>query len=232
MNTQVDEDEIRQKIRLVFKQKKNMWRSPDHETYPQDNYEDDLVLLFADQTQYKQMLCDLLAIIHRDGGHYITEHGLDKAWKDAMQLSSDRIQAQESHKGTEGTCDCIFNDGACELHEDKGTGEGETLDNGNTLMGEFVDILMGYDLRGSDTMLEKTGTRARTLSEARDELMRLHLQDREQYADRRELEGSLKTIDSLPHSEVIRMDGRTVEVITMSDLYDARLKLANKDSPS
>lgn len=29
------------------------------------------------------MLRDLLAVIHRDGGHYVEEHGLDKAIEDA-----------------------------------------------------------------------------------------------------------------------------------------------------
>lgn len=38
-----------------------------------------------------RMLCDLLAVVHRDGGHYTGEHGLEKSWRDAMQLSSDRI---------------------------------------------------------------------------------------------------------------------------------------------
>ena len=29
---------------------------------------------------------DLLCIIHRDGGHYITEHGLQKAFEDALEI--------------------------------------------------------------------------------------------------------------------------------------------------
>jgi len=29
-------------------------------------------------------LRDLLAIIHRDGGHYTEEHGLQKSWEDAI----------------------------------------------------------------------------------------------------------------------------------------------------
>jgi len=36
-------------------------------------------------------LLDLLAIIHRDGGHYTEKHGIEKSAKDAMQLSSERL---------------------------------------------------------------------------------------------------------------------------------------------
>jgi hypothetical protein len=38
-----------------------------------------------------RMLNELLAVIHRDGGHYIAEHGLQKAFDDAMQLSAERL---------------------------------------------------------------------------------------------------------------------------------------------
>ena len=34
---------------------------------------------------------DLLAIIHRDGGHYTEEHGVDKSIEDAIRLSVDRL---------------------------------------------------------------------------------------------------------------------------------------------
>jgi hypothetical protein len=37
------------------------------------------------------MLSDLLAIIHRDGGHYERKYGTEKAVKDAIRLSSERI---------------------------------------------------------------------------------------------------------------------------------------------
>jgi len=36
-------------------------------------------------------LHNLLAVIHRDGGHYTEKHGLEKSVQDAMQLSSERI---------------------------------------------------------------------------------------------------------------------------------------------
>jgi hypothetical protein len=34
----------------------------------------------------KHMLSELLAVIHRDGGHYQGEHGINKAVKDAIDL--------------------------------------------------------------------------------------------------------------------------------------------------
>jgi len=40
-----------------------------------------------------RMLGELLAVIHRDGGLYQDEHGLEKAVADAMRLSSERIAA-------------------------------------------------------------------------------------------------------------------------------------------
>lgn len=39
----------------------------------------------------ERMLNELLAVIHRDGGHYQSEHGLQKAYKDAKLISSNRI---------------------------------------------------------------------------------------------------------------------------------------------
>lgn len=41
----------------------------------------------------EQMLQNLLAVIHRDGGHYTAQHGLSKSYEDAIQLSSERIAA-------------------------------------------------------------------------------------------------------------------------------------------
>lgn len=34
---------------------------------------------------------ELLSVIHRDGGHYIEEHGWDKAIRDAVDLSIQRL---------------------------------------------------------------------------------------------------------------------------------------------
>lgn len=42
---------------------------------------------------YRLMLLDLLAVIHRDGGHKTHEIGIKLAWEQAMQLSSERIAA-------------------------------------------------------------------------------------------------------------------------------------------
>lgn len=44
-------------------------------------------------TPSEHMLRELLAVIHRDGGHYVEEHGLEKVVADAMRLSSERIAA-------------------------------------------------------------------------------------------------------------------------------------------
>ena len=40
-------------------------------------------------------LLDLLAIIHRDGGHYVGTHGIDKAVEDAMQIVANRVPVKE-----------------------------------------------------------------------------------------------------------------------------------------
>jgi len=39
--------------------------------------------------RYKHPLFELLAIMHRDGGHYVDEHGVEKATKDAMKVYYD-----------------------------------------------------------------------------------------------------------------------------------------------
>ena len=36
--------------------------------------------------KHLSQLMDLLAIIHRDGGHYVAEHGLEKAQQDAIKI--------------------------------------------------------------------------------------------------------------------------------------------------
>lgn len=45
--------------------------------------------------KYKHYLLDLLAIIHRDGGHYVSEYGLKKAVADAIKISHQRIMIIE-----------------------------------------------------------------------------------------------------------------------------------------
>lgn len=45
--------------------------------------------------QRSQMLSNLLAVIHRDGGHYEEKHGTEQAVKDAMTLSSERLGREE-----------------------------------------------------------------------------------------------------------------------------------------
>ena len=38
-----------------------------------------------------EMLRDLLAVLHRDGGHYTSRYGLHKSWQDAMQKASELV---------------------------------------------------------------------------------------------------------------------------------------------
>lgn len=38
------------------------------------------------EPDYKHLLFNLLAIIHKDGGHYTTEHGAQKATEDAIHI--------------------------------------------------------------------------------------------------------------------------------------------------
>lgn len=40
---------------------------------------------------YYTKLMDLLAVIHRDGGQYTAQHGLQKSWEDAMKKVSDLV---------------------------------------------------------------------------------------------------------------------------------------------
>lgn len=51
---------------------------------------------YADEMFHKmklreQQLGNLLAVIHRDGGHYLAEHGWEKAVNDAARLSAQRL---------------------------------------------------------------------------------------------------------------------------------------------
>ena len=41
---------------------------------------------------FEEMLHNLLATIHRDGGHYTEAHGLEKSYCDAMAVSAQRAQ--------------------------------------------------------------------------------------------------------------------------------------------
>jgi hypothetical protein len=44
--------------------------------------------------ELEHTLKELLAVIHRDGGHYTAEHGIEKSAKDATQLSCQRLDAE------------------------------------------------------------------------------------------------------------------------------------------
>ena len=49
----------------------------------------------AEIAETRSMLLDLLAVIHRDGGHKTHEIGRKLAWEQAMQLSSERIAERD-----------------------------------------------------------------------------------------------------------------------------------------
>ena len=44
-----------------------------------------------DGNKVEHHLKNLLAVIHRDGGHYTEEHGIEKSVKDATQIVADAI---------------------------------------------------------------------------------------------------------------------------------------------
>lgn len=75
-----------------------------------------------DSTQMYTMLCRLLAVIHRDGGHYLVGHGMEKAVDDALTKSADRIHLLDEAKleldqllEDIGGCDHEVNICACSL---------------------------------------------------------------------------------------------------------------------
>lgn len=45
----------------------------------------------------EKSLMDLLCYIHRDGGHYIGEHGLEKAVKDGINIVCDLIHDRKEN---------------------------------------------------------------------------------------------------------------------------------------
>jgi hypothetical protein len=44
---------------------------------------------------YKKKLEDMLCYIHRDGGHYIGKHGIEKAYKDGLKKVLDLIHGDK-----------------------------------------------------------------------------------------------------------------------------------------
>jgi len=43
----------------------------------------------------KATLEDILCVIHRDGGHYIAEHGIQKAFNDALEIHYRQRDAED-----------------------------------------------------------------------------------------------------------------------------------------
>ena len=62
----------------------------------------DKMTAFDEAEKNIQHAGNLLAVMHRDGGHYISEHGFEKACKDAEQVRHDLVKklssAQEAMK--------------------------------------------------------------------------------------------------------------------------------------
>lgn len=76
--------------------------------------------------KYQLMLLDLLAVIHRDGGHKTQEIGVKLAWEQAMQLSSERIAATDQPRLTSEGSDGLPVGGPFKLpvrHEENYSGE-------------------------------------------------------------------------------------------------------------
>lgn len=53
----------------------------------------------AENAKLQDKLMNLLAVIHRDGGHYVSRHGLDRACKDAEAVSVYRVARVEELEG-------------------------------------------------------------------------------------------------------------------------------------
>ena len=49
-------------------------------------------------TNHKHLLSSLLAVIHRDGGHYEDKHGTEKAVEDAMEIICDERLSLELYR--------------------------------------------------------------------------------------------------------------------------------------
>ena len=50
------------------------------------------------EASYSSMLRNLLAVIHRDGGHYIWQHGTEKAYEDGMQIVAAALVSSQAEE--------------------------------------------------------------------------------------------------------------------------------------
>ncbi len=66
---------------------------------------DDLQMLCAHSLALLDGIGNLLAIIHRDGGHYIERHGLEKAIEDGKQLSCGRNLLLDENAALKAECE-------------------------------------------------------------------------------------------------------------------------------
>lgn len=110
-----------------------LWGSGSFDCGPQD-YEfmaSEILAKFrsgaAQEVSPEHILRNLLAVIHRDGGHYATEHGLEKAGEDAEALVlKERVEEVSPKKPGTWPDKCLqraFVDGAAwwEWHKGKAT---------------------------------------------------------------------------------------------------------------
>ena len=52
----------------------------------------DVINTYLDTTDRTEShLLDLLAVLHRDGGHYTAEHGIKKSVEAALKIASDKV---------------------------------------------------------------------------------------------------------------------------------------------
>jgi hypothetical protein len=51
--------------------------------------------ILNDRDDYQYHLFNILAVTHRDGGHYTEEHGVEKSVKDAMKIISNLVVTED-----------------------------------------------------------------------------------------------------------------------------------------
>jgi hypothetical protein len=57
----------------------------------------EVVTLIAEHDRLKTALCNLLAVIHRDGGQHTAEHGLEKSLQDAHTRWGELQERADAH---------------------------------------------------------------------------------------------------------------------------------------
>lgn len=93
------EDELRRTIRKTLQAgNKNMWRSPNHDQYPQENYEDDLVEAISAYTSTKEREAELKAYIEEiediDQSRDVEEDAAGYWWCTSCEMSLEDPEQQ------------------------------------------------------------------------------------------------------------------------------------------